>query len=112
SYKGIHHTNWELSSDRASATRRYLTDLLPSLQVGAVTGKADAELYVPEDPESSLNRRISVLVLSDFQKQKEVSKGDFKKNSELPGEHASSSAPSKTPKEKPLPSILDIRKID
>jgi chemotaxis protein MotB len=110
-YKGIHHTNWELSSDRASATRRYLNHVLPSLQVGSVTGKADTELYVPEDPESSLNRRISILILSNFQNQTQSPKRDLKKNSELPEEHASASSPSKTPPKKSLPSILDIRNI-
>jgi len=57
------YTNWELSSDRANAARRFMEDNgLRPVQVAQVRGFADRQLRHPEDPESPSNRRISVIV--------------------------------------------------
>lgn len=58
------YTNWELSADRANATRRYLikagTD--PD-QVARVIGKADQDLLNKDQPEAAINTRVSVTLL-------------------------------------------------
>ncbi len=60
------YSNWELSTDRANASRRALIELgLPGSRIIRVVGMADIEPLVPEDPESPQNRRISVLILRD-----------------------------------------------
>ena len=58
------YSNWELSSARALNTRRSLEELgLAPDRVAQVIGYADRKLRVPEDPLSSENRRISILIL-------------------------------------------------
>ena len=63
-FPGPGRTNWELSSERANATRRLLVDAgLPESRVRTVTGHADREPLVPDDPLAAANRRIAIVVL-------------------------------------------------
>jgi chemotaxis protein MotB len=58
------YTNWELSSDRANASRRVmLNGGYPLAQIENVQGKADREPLLPAEPDSARNRRISILLL-------------------------------------------------
>lgn len=58
------YSNWELSSDRANASRRALIEAgLPQDRFASVTGRADKEPIVADDPFSPLNRRISIILL-------------------------------------------------
>jgi chemotaxis protein MotB len=60
------YSNWELSTDRANASRRALMEAgLPASRIVRVVGMADTEPLIPEDPTSPQNRRISVLILRD-----------------------------------------------
>jgi chemotaxis protein MotB len=57
------YTNWELSADRANAARRSMEQQgLPQERVASVIGHADRLLRHPDDPSSSGNRRVSILV--------------------------------------------------
>jgi chemotaxis protein MotB len=63
-YAGEGRTNWDLSADRANATRRILTGFgLPESRIRDVTGHADRDLLVPSDPQSASNRRIALLLV-------------------------------------------------
>ena len=57
------YSNWELSTDRANAARRLMTDhgLRPD-QVVQVRGFADHNLRNPSEPEDPSNRRITIIV--------------------------------------------------
>ena len=56
--------NWELSADRANASRRTLQEFgVPSDRIASVTGKAATEPLLPEDPTAPTNRRISIVLL-------------------------------------------------
>jgi len=56
--------NWELSADRANATRRALGGFgVPESRIGRVVGKAATEPLVKEDPEAAKNRRLSIILL-------------------------------------------------
>lgn len=58
------YTNWELSADRANASRRVmLADDLPIERIENVQGKADREHLVPNDPNNARNRRISIILM-------------------------------------------------
>ncbi|MGD1878288.1 MAG: flagellar motor protein MotB [Kiloniellaceae bacterium] len=58
------YSNWELSTDRANSSRRALIAAgLPAPRVASVVGRADQEPFVPEDPASPRNRRISIVLL-------------------------------------------------
>jgi chemotaxis protein MotB len=60
------YTNWELSTDRAQASRRMLVeDGLPAERIQRVMGKADREPLIPNDPASPRNRRISIVLLRE-----------------------------------------------
>jgi len=55
--------NWELSSDRANASRRALIALgVPESRVREVAGKADTEPFDPVDPLAPVNRRITIVL--------------------------------------------------
>jgi chemotaxis protein MotB len=65
-YAGAGKTNWELSSERANATRRLLTDGgLGETRIRTVTGHADRDPLLPGDPLAAANRRIAIVVLRD-----------------------------------------------
>jgi len=65
-YAGLGKTNWELSSERANATRRLLTDGgLQESRIRTVTGHADRDPLLPGDPLAAANRRIAIVVLRD-----------------------------------------------
>ena len=58
--------NWELSSDRAQASRRVLSQAgLPASRIFEVTGKADTEPFDPFDPRAAANRRISIVLMRE-----------------------------------------------
>ena len=55
------YSNWELSADRANATRRVLVDTgVNSTRITRISGLADTVPLDPEDPMAPENRRISV----------------------------------------------------
>lgn len=63
-FRGSDRSNWELSAERANATRRVLVDAgLPEARIRSVTGNADRDLLVPQDPLAAANRRIAIVVL-------------------------------------------------
>jgi chemotaxis protein MotB len=60
------YTNWELSADRANATRRLLeTGGLDIDRIYQVSGKASSEPLFPDDPYMAGNRRISIVLLRE-----------------------------------------------
>ena len=65
-YRGGDRSNWDLSAERANATRRLLTDAgLPEARIRSVAGHADRDPLLPAEPLAAANRRITVLVLRD-----------------------------------------------
>ena len=57
------YSNWELSSDRANAARRYLLQFsLSPDRIIYVTGKAETDPLFKDDPHSPQNRRISIIL--------------------------------------------------
>ena len=59
------YSNWELSSDRANASRRELVaGGMPDDHVLRVQGLASSQLFEPESPASPANRRISIIVMN------------------------------------------------
>ena len=65
-FPGPGRTNWELSAERANATRRLLVDAsLPIGRIRTVTGHADRDPLLPDDPFAAGNRRIAIVVLRE-----------------------------------------------
>jgi chemotaxis protein MotB len=63
-YSGTGRTNWDLSTERANATRRVLVESgLPEGRIKDVIGHADRDLLLPADPLSAANRRIAITLL-------------------------------------------------
>ena len=60
------YSNWELSADRANAARRaLLKNGVAEKQLAQVVGLSSSMLYDAEDPKNPINRRISILVMSE-----------------------------------------------
>ena len=60
------YSNWELSADRANASRReFLAQGVPANRISRVVGMADRDPLVANDPTSPRNRRISVVLLRE-----------------------------------------------
>ena len=63
---GRSYGNWELSADRANASRRELVnDGVPLARIDKVVGLADRDPLVSDDPRSPHNRRISIVLLRE-----------------------------------------------
>ena len=59
------YTNWELSADRANASRRELVaGGLPADRVLRVQGLAASSPFERDDPNAPVNRRISIIVMN------------------------------------------------
>lgn len=76
--RGKDFTNWELSAERANATRRVMNDAeFPADKVNNVVGKGDKDPLFPDDPENAQNRRISIILLRE-----ELTNPDYNKKAE------------------------------
>jgi chemotaxis protein MotB len=85
------YSNWELSSDRANASRReLLAGGLPESRVLRVQGLASSSLYEAGDPLSPVNRRISIIVMNREAEDRLLSTGP--QAAEAPAEAASTSS--------------------
>ena len=63
-FRGDQITNWELSTNRASAARRMLeTNGLDPSRVARVVGFADTQLFIKDQPKDPQNRRISIILM-------------------------------------------------
>ena len=70
------YSNWELSSDRANATRRELVAAgMPDAKLGRVVGLAASDLLEPDNPRSAANRRITITVLTREAEERLMGKG-------------------------------------
>jgi chemotaxis protein MotB len=66
SYSSNQYTNWELSTERASAARAFLENNgVETKRLIMVAGYADVEPLVREDPYDPRNRRISILLFDN-----------------------------------------------
>ncbi|MEP3244836.1 MAG: flagellar motor protein MotB [Sneathiella sp.] len=65
-FSGSDYTNWELSSDRANSSRRAMLETgLDPERIKRVSGKADTEPMIEDDPTNPTNRRISIILLRE-----------------------------------------------
>jgi chemotaxis protein MotB len=59
------YSNWELSADRANAARRALLMAgLPDAKIARVVGLSSSVLFDRQDPQSPINRRISIVIMT------------------------------------------------
>ena len=57
-------SNWDLSSDRANATRRLLADGgIAEGRIRSVTGNAERDPLLPDQPNAAANRRVSITLI-------------------------------------------------
>ncbi|GAB3266846.1 flagellar motor protein MotB [Chitinimonas naiadis] len=76
------YSNWELSADRANASRRQLlTGGMDAGKILRVVGLADSVPFDTENPANPVNRRISIIVLN-----KEAEQNIMKLAGKQPGE--------------------------
>ena len=69
--------NWELSADRANASRRELVaGGLPDDKIARIEGLASSRLLEPNQPNAAINRRISILVMTREAEERMAPKGD------------------------------------
>jgi chemotaxis protein MotB len=74
---GAKYTNWELSADRANATRReFLNDGVPPDRLSRVIGMADQDPLDTSNAADPQNRRISIVLLRENQKKADTAQTD------------------------------------
>jgi len=100
---GGNYGNWELSADRALATRRALMNSgVPANRIDRVVGKADTEPLVNNDPGNARNRRITVVLLRDAQQPQNVGMtSDQARSGQLPAALKGAPASALPPPHKP-----------
>ena len=70
------YSNWELSADRANATRRELMAAgMPEDKLARVVGMGSSLPLDPNDPTSPVNRRISILVMTKAAEERLLASG-------------------------------------
>ncbi len=68
------YSNWELSADRANASRRELiVGGMDTSKMLRVVGLSSAVLFDPDDPFNPINRRISIIVMNE-EAEKDITK--------------------------------------
>lgn len=85
-FRGVgSYTNWELSTERANAARRALVDggLAPD-KIARVIGLASEVPFLAEDPEAPINRRISIIVMTE-ESEREALELRERMTTEVPG---------------------------
>jgi chemotaxis protein MotB len=71
------YTNWDLSTDRANAARRALESAgLETDRIARVVGLASSVLFNRQNPRSAVNRRISIVVMTQ-QAEQDAKKTDL-----------------------------------
>jgi len=105
------YTNWELSADRANASRRVMLGSgLDLVRIENVMGKADREHLVKDDPLSARNRRISIILLKEalvpgLTDKNKLKKELMQKQNKKGGSKKTGTAPKKPPKYNETPII-------
>jgi chemotaxis protein MotB len=88
------YSNWELSSDRANASRRELINGgLPDGRVLRVLGLASSSLFDDKDPLNPINRRISIIVMNQEAQSRLSRAAEPAGNSEVEEKPPSTSPP-------------------
>ena len=82
---GDNYTNWELSADRANASRRVLVGAgISADRLIMIKGKADTDPFVKTDPFDPQNRRISIVLLREKKPEPAPSDGGEIKPASVP----------------------------
>jgi chemotaxis protein MotB len=91
------YSNWELSADRANAARRALVSAgLPDAKIARVVGLASSVLFDRQDPQSPINRRISIVIMTK-QAEEDALKTDVANTTPVGSGEATSDAPAAAP---------------
>jgi chemotaxis protein MotB len=70
------YSNWELSADRANASRRELVAAgMPDSKLSRVVGLAASDLLEPDNPRAPANRRITITILTREAEERLLGKG-------------------------------------
>ena len=60
------YSNWELSADRANASRRELVNTgFEEARIKRIEGRSDKEPFVKDKPDDLQNRRVGIIILHD-----------------------------------------------
>ncbi len=88
------YSNWELSADRANASRRELVSAgMPDTKLARVVGLSNSDLLEPDDPRAPANRRITITVLTREAEDRLLSKSALI----LPAAQSPNEKPENTP---------------
>ncbi len=93
-YAKSDYSNWELSTGRASTARRELVfNGLDAKRIDRVSGYADKDPLIKDNPQDPRNRRISIILkVPYFDDTKPAVKTDSQKSSESPSEEKNNSS--------------------
>jgi len=91
------YSNWELSADRANASRRELVaGGIAEKKILRVTGLGEASMLDKSDPLNPINRRISIIVLNSKAEERILSDGIGSEPAKEPDAHDAPAAAPQT----------------
>ena len=92
------YSNWELSSDRANASRRELVaGGMDETKLLRVVGLSSASLFNKENPFDPTNRRISIIIMNKKAEENALKDGAAAENKPLEGKAKDLDGANKTP---------------
>ena len=69
-FRGSGRSNWDLSTERANATRRMLSEAgVADARIRGVTGMADRDPLLPAQPNAAGNRRVAITLLREVDRR-------------------------------------------
>jgi chemotaxis protein MotB len=107
------YSNWELSADRANASRRELVAAgMPLDKLARVVGMASSDLLLPEEPRAAQNRRITITVLTKEAERRVLGNDKERSMEQVTSAEEAASTINQPKARRAVPSAVDKQSLD
>lgn len=107
------YSNWELSADRANASRRELVAAgMPLDKLTRVVGMSSSDLLLPEEPRAAQNRRITITVLTKEAERRVLGNDKERSTEQVTSAEEAASTINQPKARRALPSAADKQSLD
>ena len=107
------YSNWELSADRANASRRELVAAgMPLDKLARVVGMSSSDLLLPEEPRAAQNRRITITVLTKEAERRVLGNDKERSTEQVTSAEEAASTINQPKARRAVPSAADKQSLD